>query len=209
MARVRRILGERRVGHAGTLDPMATGLLVLAVGPSTRLLRFAQAGVKRYRGDVTFGVATDSLDADGVVVDTLRCPRSRDRVNDVAGAMRGAQTQVPPMVSAIKVDGRRLHALARRGRRGRARGASRHDRSLLAGADRGERRLALRRECSTGTYVRVLLSDLAVASAPSAHLSALRRVSSGSRRVEDALTLEEIARRVHAGEAVLEPPRPS
>jgi tRNA pseudouridine55 synthase len=116
VARVRRILGERRVGHAGTLDPMATGLLVLAVGPSTRLLRFAQAGVKRYRGDVTFGVATDSLDADGVVVARSQVPAlDATRVNDVAGAMRGAQTQVPPMVSAIKVNGRRLHALAREG----------------------------------------------------------------------------------------------
>jgi len=116
VARVRRILHEKKVGHAGTLDPMATGLLVLAVGPSTRLLRFAQSETKRYAGAVKFGVATDSLDADGAVVDEQPVPTmTRESVQDAASTMLGSQLQTPPMVSAIKVDGQRLHELARRG----------------------------------------------------------------------------------------------
>lgn len=208
VARVRRILGERRVGHAGTLDPMATGLLVLAVGPSTRLLRFAQAGVKRYRGDVTFGVATDTLDADGAVVARSPVPALDPvRVNGAAAAMRGAQTQVPPMVSAVKVNGRRLHALAREGVE--VERAARPVTIEAFALEPTEASDVWRFDvtCSTGTYVRVLVSDLAERLGTVAHLSALRRVSSGSRRVEDALTLEEVERRVHAGEVVLEAPR--
>jgi tRNA pseudouridine55 synthase len=116
VARVRKVLQERRVGHAGTLDPMATGLLVLAVGPSTRLLRFAQGETKTYEGVVTFGVATDSLDADGAVTDRREVPALEvDVVNAYAARMLGTQLQTPPMVSAIKVGGQRLHALARQG----------------------------------------------------------------------------------------------
>ncbi len=208
VARVRRILGERRVGHAGTLDPMATGLLVLGVGPSTRLLRFAQAGVKRYRGEVTLGVATDSLDADGVVVDRASVPALDATVVAAAAAeMRGAQTQVPPMVSAIKVKGRRLHALAREGVEieREARPVTIEAFSLEPTEDREVWTFDV--TCSAGTYVRVLVSDLATRLGTVGHLSALRRVSSGSRRVEDALTLDEVERRVRAGQVVLAPPR--
>jgi tRNA pseudouridine55 synthase len=116
VARVRKVLNEQRVGHAGTLDPMATGLLVLAVGPSTRLLRFAQSETKRYSGIVTLGVATDSLDADGEVLERSDVPAlSLERVNGAAREMLGPQQQTPPMVSALKINGRRLHALAREG----------------------------------------------------------------------------------------------
>ena len=208
VARVRRILGERRVGHAGTLDPMATGLLVVAVGPSTRLLRFAQAGDKRYQGTVTFGVATDSLDADGREVARSAVP-SLDAVsvNAAAAAMTGAQTQVPPMVSALKVNGRRLHALAREGveveRAPRA--ITVHDFRLEPTDEDDVWAFDVR--CSVGTYVRVLASDLAERLGTLGHLSALRRVGSGSRRVEDAMTLEELAARVEAGSEVLAPPR--
>src|SRR5665213_1174625 len=96
VARVRLVMNERRVGHAGTLDPMATGLLVLAIGPSTRLLRFAQSETKRYEGVVTFGVRTDSLDADGVVVERRDVPPlSAQSVNDEARRMLGTLSQIP------------------------------------------------------------------------------------------------------------------
>jgi tRNA pseudouridine55 synthase len=207
VARVRRILHEKKVGHAGTLDPMATGLLIVAVGPSTRLLRFAQSETKRYAGAVKFGVATDSLDADGAVTHQRPVPpMDEDQVNAVAAAMVGPQFQTPPMVSAIKVDGQRLHELARRGveveRVAREITVSKF--SLRATDDDAVWRFDV--ECSVGTYVRVLLSDLAERLGTIGHLVELRRVASGSHSVEDALTLEALQDAVDEGRAVLAPP---
>jgi tRNA pseudouridine55 synthase len=207
VARVRRILLETKVGHAGTLDPMATGLLVLAVGPSTRLLRFAQSETKRYAGAVKFGVATDSLDADGAVTDERPVPvLTRERVDAATNAMLGSQRQTPPMVSAIKIDGQRLHELARRGveveRDARAITVSLF--ALTPTDDETVWRFDI--ECSVGTYVRVLLSDLAVRLGTIGHLVELRRLASGSHFVEDAMTLEELAERIADGDDVLAPP---
>ena len=207
VARVRRILHEKKVGHAGTLDPMATGLLVLAVGPSTRLLRFAQSETKRYCGAVKFGVATDSLDADGVVTDEQPVPAlTQELVDAAASAMRGAQRQTPPMVSAIKIDGHRLHELARRGvevERGE-REITVSAFALSPSADDAVWRFDV--VCSVGTYVRVLLSDLARALGTVGHLVELRRLASGAHVVEDALTLDELAERVaNGGEVVAAP----
>jgi tRNA pseudouridine55 synthase len=207
VAKVRRILGERKVGHAGTLDPMATGLLVLAVGPSTRLLRFAQSESKRYCGTVTFGVATDSLDADGAVLDVQPVPALTSlAVTAAASSMLGVQRQTPPMVSAIQIDGQRLHELARKG----------------IEVERASREISVRFfdvaptddpsvwtfdvECSVGTYVRVLLSDLAQRLGTIGHLSSLRRLSSGAHHVDGALTIEELANAVERGDDVLAPP---
>jgi tRNA pseudouridine55 synthase len=207
VARVRRILLEKKVGHAGTLDPMATGLLVLAVGPSTRLLRFAQSETKRYAGAVMFGVATDSLDADGAVVDERPVPAlTRELVDAATTAMLGAQPQTPPMVSAIKIDGQRLHELARRG----------------VEVDRPSREITVTSftlapteddtvwrfdvVCSVGTYVRVLLSDLAVVLGTVGHLVELRRLASGSHVVADALSLDDLAIKISDGVEVLLPP---
>jgi tRNA pseudouridine55 synthase len=208
VAIVRSLLNEQRVGHAGTLDPMATGLLVLAVGPSTRLLRFAQSETKRYSGVVTLGVATDSLDADGVVLERREVPPlTIEGVNDVARMMLGTQWQVPPMVSALKVNGRRLHALAREGVV-----VERPPREITVEAISLEP-LATANEwsfdvtCSVGTYVRVLLADLALQLDTVGHLSALRRVASGTHHVDEALTLEELKSRVQNGTKVLLPPR--
>jgi tRNA pseudouridine55 synthase len=208
VARVRRILHERRVGHAGTLDPMATGLLIIGVGSATRLLRFAQAEVKHYSGEVTFGIATDSLDADGAVVDRRAVPTlTTDDVNRAAQAMLGDQLQTPPMVSAIKVDGQRLHALARQGVE-----VERTPRSISVSAfslapTSDPHRWTFEVTCSVGTYVRVLLSDLSEQLGSIGHLSALRREASGSHRVEEAWTLEDLAAAVEAGESVLLPPK--
>jgi tRNA pseudouridine55 synthase len=207
VARVRRILHEKKVGHAGTLDPMATGLLILAVGPSTRLLRFAQSETKRYTGAVKFGVATDSLDADGAVLDEQPVPELREeQVNAAARAMTGAQLQTPPMVSAIKVDGQRLHVLARRGVEVErsAREITVSTFTLSPTGDNTVWRFDV--ECSVGTYVRVLLSDLANRLGTLGHLVELRRLASGAHRVENALTLDALAEEVADGRAVLSPP---
>ncbi len=208
VARARRVLGEHRVGHAGTLDPMATGLLVLGVGPSTRLLRFAQGDTKRYCGVVTFGVATDSLDADGAVVERREPPKlTSDEVAIRATELLGPQLQVPPMVSAIQVRGRRLYDLAREGVV-----VERDARPItveafsLAPTPRPEQ-WTFEVTCSVGTYVRVLLSDLAERLGTVGHLSDLRRVASGRHRVEDAVTLPELEARVRDGRVVLQPPR--
>jgi len=190
VARVRRILHEKKVGHAGTLDPMATGLLVLAVGPSTRLLRFAQSETKRYVGAVQFGAATDSLDADGVVTQVLPVPTlTTETVDAAAKMMLGKQEQTPPMVSAIKVDGQRLHELARRGVEveRQAREIEVTVFTLTATDDPTVWRFDV--VCSVGTYVRVLLSDLAQRLGTVGHLVELRRLASGSHVVEDARTL--------------------
>jgi tRNA pseudouridine55 synthase len=204
---VRRVLNERRVGHAGTLDPMATGLLVIAVGASTRLLRFAQSETKRYEGIVTFGIRTDSLDADGDVLERCEVPvLDVVRVNEQATAMLGTQQQTPPMVSAIKVKGRRLHALAREGLEvEREPRTVRIDAFELAPIDKESWSFAV--TCSTGTYIRVLLSDLAERLGTIGHLSALRRVASGPHVVSDALTYFEFEDRVSLGVGVLAPPR--
>jgi tRNA pseudouridine55 synthase len=208
VARVRKALDEQRVGHAGTLDPMATGLLVLAVGPSTRLLRFAQSETKRYEGVVTLGVATDSLDADGDVVERREVPvLDADTVNDVARAMLGVQQQTPPMVSALKINGRRLHALAREGIEvdRPSREITIDSFALAPSESPGEWSFDV--TCSVGTYVRVLLADLAARLGTVGHLSALRRLASGDHHLEEAITLDEFDRRAKSGDAVLLAPR--
>ena len=105
-----------KVGHAGTLDPMATGLLVLGLGGATRLLRFVQGADKEYLATALFGVATDSLDADGAILSRTPLPVTSEEVDDVMDRFRGSIMQVPPMVSARKVEGRRLYELAREGK---------------------------------------------------------------------------------------------
>ena len=207
VARVRKIMHEKKVGHAGTLDPMATGLLVLAVGPSTRLLRFAQSETKRYVGAVKFGVATDSLDADGVVVDERPVPAlTSETVDAAATAMIGSQEQTPPMVSAIQIDGQRLHELARRGVEVErpARTISVTAFTLTPTEDPSVWRFDV--ECSVGTYVRVLLSDLADRLGTLGHLVELRRLASGAHVVENALTLDTLSDAVANGATVLAPP---
>ena len=210
VARSRRILGMRRIGHAGTLDPMATGLLVLGIGRATRLLRFVTELPKEYEATARFGVATDSLDADGEV--TARAPMSIDG-EDVAGAMdrfRGEILQTPPMVSAVKVGGKRLHELARRGEEVErpARRVTVYHLDLEGFSAGPFPEVRFRVVGGSGLYVRVLADDLARALGGRAHLTSLRRVASGDLRVEDAWTVEQLARLGDEGrmaEAVLEP----
>jgi tRNA pseudouridine55 synthase len=185
---LRRRFHERQVGHAGTLDPDATGVLVVAVGMATRLLRFVGDSRKRYTGEVVLGVETDTLDAAGVV--TARHDMAGVTVDEarriVAAHLVGAIEQVPPMVSAIRVDGRRLHELAREGIEvERAPRPVRVDRFDVMPTD-DPSVLAIDVECSSGTYVRTLAADLGHLLGGGAHLRGLRRTAVGPFTIEEA-----------------------
>ncbi len=192
VARLRSVIGGK-VGHAGTLDPMATGLLVLGIGRATRLLRFVQSAEKEYLATALFGVATDTLDADGAILSRDPLPVTPEDVDVAMERFRGEIMQVPPMVSARKVEGRRLYELAREGvvveREARPVTIHRFELMDLAPSDYPE--VTFRTVCSTGTYVRTLADDLARAVGGRAHLTALRRVRIGLLDVADALSIDE------------------
>ncbi|MEE9206325.1 MAG: tRNA pseudouridine(55) synthase TruB [Acidimicrobiia bacterium] len=194
VAKCRGILGERKIGHAGTLDPLATGLLVLGVGRATRLLRYVQGGVKRYEARVAFGIATDTLDADGAILEREPMNFAPEELSAVAARFVGSVSQVPPMVSAVKVGGKRLYDLARQGIdvEREARTVQIHEIEVL---DVGpgpypEAEIVVR--CGAGTYIRTLADDLARALGGRAHLTALRRTAIGSHDVGHALTVEAL-----------------
>lgn len=194
VAKCRGILGTRKVGHSGTLDPMATGVLVLGVGRGTKLLAFLSGLPKTYEAAIRFGVETDSLDADGVITATHDMgPPKLAEVRAAAAALTGDLHQVPPMVSAKKVDGVRLHELARRGEVvERAAVPVRVDRFDVRPTDDPMVFTAVV-ECSAGTYVRVLAADLGHALGGGAHLVGLRRTAVGPFTLDDAATLEQLS----------------
>lgn len=201
VARLRKVFGQRRVGHAGTLDPDATGLLLVGLGRMTRLLRFLSSLDKEYTAEVVLGTATSTLDASGEVVGEWDMSDvTLDRARLAAADLTGHIEQVPPMVSAVKVGGRRLHDLARQGveveRRPRPVTVHRFD--LERAPDPGV--LRARVVCSSGTYVRVLAADLGAALGGGAHLRGLRRTRVGSFGAADARPVAEIG-----PEAVLSP----
>lgn len=194
VARLRRVYGQRRVGHAGTLDPDATGVLLVGLGRMTRLLRFLQEAGKAYEATVAFGTATDTLDASGAIVE--REPMAVEEPDVVAASRRfvGDVFQVPPMVSAIKVGGRRLHELAREGKEvDRAPRPVRIDRIDVNSFKPGPfPEAGLFVECGTGTYIRTLAADLGAAMGGCAHLKTLRRVRVGSFRITEASSMDAI-----------------
>lgn len=193
VARCRRIFGQRRVGHAGTLDPDATGVLLVGLGRATRLMRFLTALPKTYIGEVVLGTATSTLDASGEVTGTWEMDGvGLADVREAAGSLTGPIEQVPPMVSAVKVGGRRLHALAREGIEvaRAARPVTVHRFEVAPGTTPGVFRIEV--ECSSGTYVRVLAADLGIALGGGAHLRNLRRTRIGSFAVEDARLVDEL-----------------
>jgi len=185
---LRRRFGERQVGHAGTLDPDATGVLVVAVGMATKLLRFVEKTTKVYDGEVVLGIETSTLDAAGDV--TARHDMSAITLADVrrvvAEHLTGPIEQIPPMVSAIRVDGKRLHELAREGieveRQPRACTVARFD---VEGTDEAGV-FAIAVECSPGTYIRSLAADLGTLLGGGAHLRRLRRTAVGSFTIDEA-----------------------
>ncbi len=194
VAKLRKIYGQRRVGHAGTLDPDATGVLLVGIGRVTRLLRFLQEAGKSYRGTVVFGVATDTLDASGAVLERAAMEITRAQLEAVACAFTGDIEQVPPMVSALKVGGRRLYELARRGEEvERAARPVRIDALEIEEFEPGPYPEAtVRVDCSSGTYVRSLASDLGTALGGCGHLAVLRRLAIGSFTLDEARPIEGV-----------------
>lgn len=194
VARLRRVHGQRRVGHAGTLDPAATGVLLVGLGRVTRLLRFLSDAGKAYRGVVVLGIATDTLDADGTVTAERPMPVTREEVEAAAAGFVGDIEQVPPMVSAVRIGGRRLHELAREGvevdRPARPVRIERLEVEAFAAGPHPQ--ATIRLECSSGTYVRTLAADLGAALGGPAHLASLRRLAVASFGLDEAHTLEEI-----------------
>ena len=192
---VRRLLVTAAVGHTGTLDPMATGLLVLCVGAATKLSSFLSKREKEYTGTITFGTVTDSLDATGEVVESrpVPLPLDGDALTRAMRSMVGELTQIPPMTSAVKVGGRRLHRLARRGVE-----VERKPRKVLVTSfdllGTEDEKAHFKVICSSGTYVRCLASELGGALGWGAHLSELRRTRVGRFVVGDALPLDDAAR---------------
>jgi tRNA pseudouridine55 synthase len=182
---VRRALGTRKVGHAGTLDPMATGLLMMGVGRATRLLRFLSNLDKTYEGTARLGEQTDTLDAEGRIVATAPVGVNRADVERAALAMVGESLQRPPSYSAVKVGGRKLYEAARSGEAVQA-----EPRPIRVEAfdvlDFDGRDLAFRVTCGSGTYVRSLVADLGAALGCGAHLIGLIRTRIGSFTLEGA-----------------------
>ena len=198
--RVRRVLGIRRIGHAGTLDPFATGLLTLLVGRATRLLPFLDAEPKVYRATVRFGLRTTTDDLTGEPMQESM-PPDRPAVERAMASLTGHLLQRPPAFSAKRVAGTRAYKAARRGTPLQLEpvGVTVHSWTLL---EWRQHEIDVEIACSGGTYVRALARDLGEATGSAAHLAALRRLRSGRFDVAAARTLEQ----VEAGDVVLVPP---
>jgi tRNA pseudouridine55 synthase len=194
VAKLRGVFGQRRVGHAGTLDPDATGVLLVGLGRATRLLRFLQESGKAYRGRIVFGIATSTLDASGDVLEQAPMVLERAEIEAATARFLGDIEQLPPMVSAVKVGGRRLHQLAREGvdveRAPRPVHVDRFDVEAFVPGPYPSATVVV--ECGSGTYVRSLAADLGVALGGCAHLAELRRLRVGSFTLDEAHPLDAI-----------------
>ncbi|MCB1008056.1 MAG: tRNA pseudouridine(55) synthase TruB [Acidobacteria bacterium] len=199
----RRILRERRIGHCGTLDPDATGLLLLPVGATTRLTRFLIHAPKVYEGVVQLGAATDTYDASGKVVSEAPVPESAvERLTDVLAGFVGTFEQRLPAYSARKVGGVKLYELARRGEEVPESSKEVTVYELEATGPLAEGRFPFRLACSSGTYARSIAHDVGQELGCGGHLASLRRTAIGPFRIEDALPLEAIAERSARGETL-------
>ncbi len=193
VGRCRRIFGQRKVGHGGTLDPDATGVLLVGLGRATRLLRYLSALPKSYVAEVVLGAATSTLDDSGETVATWDMSAvTLDDAHTAAKAFVGEIDQIPPMVSAVQIGGRRLHELARAGIEvERApRPVTVHRIEVDPAPEPGTFRIAV--DCSSGTYVRSLAADLGTALGGGAHLRRLRRTGVGAFTVDMAVSLDRL-----------------
>ncbi|MBN2125530.1 MAG: tRNA pseudouridine(55) synthase TruB [Deltaproteobacteria bacterium] len=197
--KVRKILKVKKVGHAGTLDPFATGLLILLLGQGTKLSPYLMGGRKRYLAVLRLGIETDTLDVTGTIVHTRAVPFfDAGYVESRAGKFMGELLQVPPQYSAVRVMGKRAYELARRGIRVdlAPRSVTVYDLKIVS---LSLPEMTLEITCSGGTYIRSLASDLGRELETGAHLKALRREASGSFDVAQALPSEEIGRTLSGG----------
>ena len=188
--RVRRKLKMKRIGHAGTLDPLATGLLIILVGKATKLSQYLMSLDKVYEGTITLGVATNTYDAEGEVMTTIPVPElTMDEVSKTLGSFMGDQYQTPPMFSAVKIDGQPLYKLARKGveveREPRFIRISKFEATRFESPE-----IDFTLNCTKGTYVRTLASDIGEKLDCGAHLSSLRRTASDRFHIKDSITLE-------------------
>lgn len=208
VARIRRYVRPSRAGHTGTLDPIATGVLVVCIGAATRLSRYLMKGIKEYSGEVVFGVSTDTYDAEGRVTGVRPCDDlDPDAIRSAARGLEGDVTQVPPPFSAKRVSGRRAYDLARGGMPvdlPACRVRVDTFEIIEPHGDRGRFRIV----CSEGTYVRSLIHALGETLGCGAHVSALRRERNGSFTADEAVSLEALDRAGKSGsiEALIRPP---
>ncbi len=195
VAKLRGILRERRIGHSGTLDPMATGLLLVFVGRATRAVEFAESDVKRYRASIRLGLETDTLDTTGKVLSERDASAvTSEDLGNILNSFRGEQEQIPPMYSALKQNGKKLYELAREGKTAerKARKINISLLELVGVDDKGD--FILDVECSKGTYIRSLCADIGEALGCGACMSALRRTNVGAFSVTNASVLEGLER---------------
>ena len=190
VAKLRGILKERRIGHSGTLDPMATGLLVIFVGRATRAVEYAEADKKCYTAGLKLGMVTDTLDTTGNVISETPCDVSIQDIESVLHNFQGEIEQIPPMYSAIKIDGQKLYQLARKGKEveRKARPVTIYDLDVYS----GEHGIMMNVCCSKGTYIRSLCHDIGNALGCGGCMSYLRRTRAGAFSVENALSLDAI-----------------
>ena len=204
--KLRKILGTKKIGHGGTLDPDVVGVLPIAVGKATRMVEFMQDEGKIYEGEITLGYSTTTEDASGEVVaeTSVLSPLDEKLVDEAIASLTGPITQIPPMYSAVKVNGRKLYEYARSGqeveRPERQVTIYQFERTSLISYESELARFTFRVKCSKGTYIRTLSVDLGDKLGYAAHMSHLTRTSAAGLKLEDALTLEEIAEKVEAGQ---------
>ena len=190
-ARLRRVFQTRRIGHGGTLDPMATGVLPVFVGRGTRGVEFFEHAEKTYETVLRLGLTTDTEDITGTVLTEHPVSFTEEQLTKTLDAFRGEIMQIPPMYSALKVNGQKLCDLARKGKtvERQPRPITIYDLTLL---ERGENTLRLRVRCSKGTYIRTLCKDIGEALGCGGCMESLRRVSAGEYTIEEAVPLQEL-----------------
>ncbi len=200
VAKLRGVLHERRVGHAGTLDPLATGLLVVFVGRATRAAEFAESQDKRYRAGLRLGLSTDTQDITGRVLEERPVTVTEEQLEAALAAFQGEQEQIPPMYSAIKIKGQKLYEIARRGGsvERKPRRIAVHELRLCG---REGEDFLLDIHCSKGTYVRTLCHDIGAFLGCGGCMSSLRRTAAGDFSLDRAYTLEQVIAAADRGEA--------
>ena len=204
--KLRKILGTKKIGHGGTLDPDVVGVLPIAVGKATRVVEFMQDEGKVYEGEITLGYSTTTEDASGeVVAETpVLSPLDEKLVDEAIASLTGPITQIPPMYSAVKVNGRKLYEYARAGqeveRPERQVTIYSFERTSPISYEDKLARFTFRVKCSKGTYIRTLSVDLGEKLGYAAHMSQLTRTSAAGLQLSDALTLSEITEKVEAGQ---------
>ncbi len=191
-AKLRGILKEKRIGHAGTLDPMATGVLPVFVGRATRAVEFADKGEKEYVAGLKLGLVTNTQDTSGEILEQHPVQVTRQQLEDVLEQFRGDISQIPPMFSAIKIGGKKLYELARKGREVErpARPVTIH--ALTVEGQSAPDEYILRVRCSKGTYVRTLCHDIGAALGCGGCMSSLRRTMAAGFTLDQAVTLEQV-----------------